>query len=224
MKSQHRKLPTHVHSYVQLEQQPHPLGSGLPTAPPVHRPLPGLDWGPRAGAAGQGALWHLGHRLLLQALQGQCASHPKNTKLNLLNLFLRPAPLGPPAPWEKLLPLGESGHPLLPPCESVFAADLPHEGRTHRGFFTKDVKLRWGSLILCACVRVRVLWQLDLSCGCWVDSTVNVGRERLCCLPDLMVIACGGSLPQRRVDRLWCISGISRTPYFVLDHLCLPIP
>lgn len=191
MKSQHRKLPTHVHSYVQLEQQPHPLGSGLPTAPSVHWPLPGLDWGPRAGAAGQGALWHLGHRLLLQALQGQCASHPKNTKLNLLNLFLRPHPLPPrppdhPAPWEKLLPLGESGHP-------------PHVNRClwptylMKGELTVASLLKtWNcagvrSLYVCVCARAVTAWPFmrllsRQHCKCWTGAFVLSTRLNGDCL------------------------------------------
>lgn len=40
-----------------------------------------------------------------------------------------------------------------------------------------------------------------------------------------MVIACGGSpsFPSRE-SIVWCISGISRTPYFLLHHFCFLIP
>lgn len=170
------ELPTHVHSCAQLEQQPHPLGSGLPTAALVHWPLPGLDWGPWAGAAGQGAVRHLSHRLLLQALEGQYFSHPKNTQPSLLNLFLVPAPS-----W-KIITINVNlcfWPTYLINWEYPTMASLLKMWNCSGDCF-------WS---VCMCVP----WQVDLLCGCWVDSNVNVGEESLLSLPDLMVIGCSGS-------------------------------
>lgn len=55
----------------QLEREPHPMGSRVPTAASHHWPLPGADGGQGVGAPGPGEVRHRRHRFLLQSLQGE---------------------------------------------------------------------------------------------------------------------------------------------------------